>query len=292
MFGFISNLLGGFMNIREIDISINTKHPILFSHIMDHPMFPSVHSLHLHDYVEIYIYISGDVDFIVEENYIALKKGDIIITTPNVLHRPIIKSSKEYERYYIGIPFDAFSFIDRGSNPISFVSENKTLFSVNSIEFKHILSILNQISQIISNKNNNDIYLAYSYFLQFLSSLNLAFNTKKIDIETRTNDVPALINDILKYIDTHPSVNSVKELADVFHVNPSYLSTLFSDSTHITLKQYLTTKKIAEAKNLLSKDISLSEIAYECGFSSCSHFITVFKHVTGKTPREYRKEIK
>ena len=279
------------MQLREIDISINTKAPILFSHIIDNPQLPSVHSFHLHDYVEIYIYLSGDVDFIVEENYIPLKKGDIIITTPNVLHKPIIKSSVRYERYYIGIPLDAFNFIDRGKNPLYFVNTNKTLISVNSNEFKHIGALLNQISQILLNKNDDDTYLIYSYFLQFLNALNSAPDFNKYDIENRTSDIPMLIKDILKYIDTAPSVNSVKELAETFHVNPSYLSALFSESTHVNLKQYLTTKKISEAKILLSKDIPLSDIAYECGFSSCSHFITVFKQVTGKTPREYRKNL-
>ncbi len=279
------------MQLREIDISVNSKAPILFSHIIDNPQLPSLHSFHLHDYVEIYIYLSGDVDFIVEENYIPLKKGDIIITTPNVVHKPIIKSSAKYERYYIGVPLDAFNFIDRGKNPISFINASKTLISINNNDFKHIASLLNHISQLLLNKNDMDIYLIYSYFLQFLNFLDSASDFNKYIIENRTNDIPLLIKDILKYIDTAPSVNSVKELAETFHVNSSYLSALFSESTHVNLKQYLTTKKISEAKNLLLKDLSLSDIAYECGFSSCSHFITVFKQITGMTPREYRKSL-
>lgn len=288
----MSNLLGEAMNLHKIDISISSKHPIFFSHIIDNQRVPSVHSFHLHDYIEIYIYLSGDVDFIVEENYISLKRGDIIVTTPNVLHRPIIKSSKEYERFYIGIPLDAIELIDRGNNPLSFINKGKYIFSVSNNEFRQIESILSRISQILQGPKSSDTYLTYSYFLQFLGALNSALNTNKYDFEERNNDIPVLIKNILKYIDSNPTVSNVKELAEIFYVTPAYLSALFAESTHVNLKQYLTTKRIAEAKNLLSTDLSISDIALECRFSSCSHFISVFKHITGKTPREYRREIK
>lgn len=285
-------MMGDDMNLHKINISISSKHPIYFNHITDNQGTPSVHSFHLHDYVEIYIYISGDVDFIVEESYISLKKGDIIVTTPNVMHRPIIKSPHEYERFYIGIPLDAIDFIDRGNNPLAFANKGKSLFSVKTDEFYRIEAALRRITATLEGPKCSDIYLTYSYFLQFLDALNSAFDSNNYNFAERDNDIPPLIKKILKYIDSTPTVSNVKELAETFYVTPAYLSSLFSASTHVNLKQYLTAKRIAEAKNLLAKDHSLSDIAYECGFSSCSHFISVFRQVTGKTPREYRKAIK
>ena len=283
------------MNIFERDISINSDRPILFSHVIDYPI-PSSHSLHLHDYIEIYIYISGDVDFIVQENYISLHKSDIIITRENVLHKPIVKGSEKYERFYIGFPSDTLNFINRGKNPLSFLSSNKTLLSMNPNEFKTALIALNKISTLLK-ENNIDYYLIFAYFLQFLNYLNASFEANNSsdsnNIITRKTDLPTLIKDVLTYIEnSETAIGSVKELSKTFHVNSSYLSTLFSESTHINLKQYLTTKKIAVAKNLLLKDLPISDIAYECGFSSCSHFISVFKQFTGKTPREYRSDVK
>ena len=153
--------------------------------------------------------------------------------------------------------------------------------------------ILNRISDAIEDKFHQNTYLTFSYFLQFLDVLNSAFNSNEYDIENRKTAVPVLINDVLKYIDTSSiRISSVNSLAETFHVNPSYLSSLFSSTTHVNLKQYLTNKKISEAKNMLLSDRAISDIAYECGFSSCSHFISVFKQITGKTPREYRLNIK
>lgn len=280
------------MEQREINISVNSEKPIFFSHIVDTPS-PTHNTFHIHDYLEIYIYLTGDVDFIVGEKYLSLKRGDVIITTQNVLHKPIIKSRKKYERFFIGIPLDSLSYIDRGENPLSFAHKDKILISLESDKVGHILTILNKISEQLENNENQNIYLAFAYFLQFLDVLNSAFNSNKFNIESRKTTVPDLINDVLQYIDTHSTkIDSVNSLAETFHVNPSYLSSLFSAATHVNLKQYLTNKKISEAKNMLLTDRAISDIAYECGFSSCSHFISVFKQITGKTPRKYRLEVK
>ena len=280
------------MQQRDVNISVNSNKPILFNHIIDTPSVTH-NTFHIHDYLEIYIYLTGDVDFIVEENYISLKRGDIIITTQNVLHKPIIKSSQKYERFFIGIPLDALYFIDRGQNPLSFSKKDKVLISLSNEKFEQIFMILNRISDAIEDNSNQNTYLTFSYFLQFLDVLNSAFNSNEYDIENRKTALPVLINDVLKYIDTSSiRISSVNSLAETFHVNPSYLSSLFSSTTHVNLKQYLTNKKISEAKNMLLSDRAISDIAYECGFSSCSHFISVFKQITGKTPREYRLNVK
>lgn len=42
---------------------------------------------------------------------------------------------------------------------------------------------------------------------------------------------------------------------------------------------------------MLTTDMTLTEIAYNCGFSSQSYFSFVFKRKMGKTPREYIKDI-
>lgn len=254
---------------------------------------PSSHPPHLHDYIEIYVYISGDVDFIIKDNYISLKKGDIIITKENIIHKPIINGQTKYERFYIGIPRNAFFYLDNGADPLAFINSDSYLITLTDEEYQHTVSLLNRISSFFENGQDNEIYYIFSYFLRFLRAINTFGESHSNDIDLKESKMPALISEVLKYIDSSVTkINSVKELANRFHVNPSYLSSLFSTSTHVNLKHYLTTKKISEAKNLLLKDVSISDIAYEYGYSTCSHFISVFKQITGKTPTEYRKEMK
>jgi len=69
-----------------------------------------------------------------------------------------------------------------------------------------------------------------------------------------------------------------------------YLSTLFPSIENITIEHYLILQKIEHVKELLKyNELSLSEIAYQMGYSSVAHVSNQFKKVTGMTPSEFKK---
>ena len=59
-------------------------------------------------------------------------------------------------------------------------------------------------------------------------------------------------------------------------------------SSH-SFSELLCAHRVEQAKKLLiSTDKSITEVGAECGFSDTSYFISVFKRLTGITPKEYR----
>jgi len=62
--------------------------------------------------------------------------------------------------------------------------------------------------------------------------------------------------------------------------------------TNRTPMQFLNDLRVAKAKELIktASRRNLTEIGLECGFATSQYFATVFRRVTGKTPREYRRE--
>ncbi len=69
----------------------------------------------------------------------------------------------------------------------------------------------------------------------------------------------------------------------------SYLSKLFSEVEGITIEHYIISQKIERVKELLVYDeLSLSEIAFEMGYSSVAALSAQFKKVTGLTPTFYK----
>ena len=67
------------------------------------------------------------------------------------------------------------------------------------------------------------------------------------------------------------------------------LSTLFSSVEGITIEQYMILQRIERVKELLKYDeLSLSEIAYQMGYSSVAHASNQFKKVTGMTPSAFK----
>jgi two-component system response regulator YesN len=79
-------------------------------------------------------------------------------------------------------------------------------------------------------------------------------------------------------------------IAEHFHLNPSYLSSLFKQETGENINECINKTRIENAKRiLLAGESRISEIARLTGFSNDNYFYKVFKRVTGLTPGEYQR---
>ena len=272
--------------IQILDANIGTGVPIRFSH-MRTSVVPDRSTYHMHDCLEIYIFVSGDVDFLVGNTCYSLYRADVIFTLPNELHRAVIRSETEYERFYIQIPFNAFSFASaNGEGPLDrFLSapSDERLISTDEKTRDELLSLLFSISRRLRMEEAK--YLAFADLLHLLALLN--HHTAPHD---RISSPSPLIGSVLKYVAENAlTLGGVSEIASHFHVHPSYLSTAFSSEMRTGLKQYLIHKKISAAKEMLLAGEGVTEVCYKVGFGSSSHFIEIFRDIVGITPGEYRK---
>jgi len=82
----------------------------------------------------------------------------------------------------------------------------------------------------------------------------------------------------------------IRDVADHAGITPSHLSRLFSKILGVSFSDYLTERRISEAKTLLQRtSMTVTDIAFEVGYSSPSYFARKFQAVTGKTPSAYRR---
>ncbi len=102
-----------------------------------------------------------------------------------------------------------------------------------------------------------------------------------------------VIEDTLEYIKENLTTEmDLAFLANRASFSKIYFHKLFKASTGRTIHQYIEEQRIKKAINfMISTDMTLSQVAYECGFSSQSYFCYAFKRNTGLTPRAYTKEI-
>ena len=97
----------------------------------------------------------------------------------------------------------------------------------------------------------------------------------------------------LRYIKEHLTEElTLETVSKAVSVSPVYFHNLFKKAVGRTLRVYVEEQRIKKAANLLlSSNDTLTQIAFECGFSSQSYFSCVFKRKMKMTPREYVKEI-
>ncbi len=97
----------------------------------------------------------------------------------------------------------------------------------------------------------------------------------------------------IDYVYEHKGENEInfsEYLTDKLNLDYPYLSSLFSSVEGTTIEKHLISLKIERVKELLVYDEkTLSEIAWELGYSSVAHLSGQFKKVTGFTPSYFKK---
>jgi len=96
---------------------------------------------------------------------------------------------------------------------------------------------------------------------------------------------------IINYIKENLSQKlTLDQLATQVGYSPAYLHKAFKQATSSTLADYIKSERIKHAADLIvTTNYTLTQISYECGFSSQSYFSSAFKDYMGVTPREYER---
>ena len=107
------------------------------------------------------------------------------------------------------------------------------------------------------------------------------------------SEEPPVIRRAKAYIHEHEDEHiSLEQVAKAVNTSSFYFCKLFKDATGINFTEYVSRSRIEKAKQrLLDPNARISEVAYEVGFQSLTHFNRVFKKVTGDSPTQYREHL-
>lgn len=105
----------------------------------------------------------------------------------------------------------------------------------------------------------------------------------------RTDHVQKVMDHILS---SYMFKVSVEALAAEMGVNPCYLSRQFTKKMGCSIRTYLLTVRVANAKNYLNQGYSVKETALLCGFHDTANFSKLFKKETGLAPAHWKAEMK
>ena len=128
---------------------------------------------------------------------------------------------------------------------------------------------------------NQFVLLFFSYLLSGSDTFTA--------LETPENISHNTLTQLQDYI-THNCRNvTLRQLADVFHFNQSYLSQYLKKNTGENFTDLLQKARITQAEKLLSDTaLSVAEIADKVGYQNVSYFYKVFEKINHCSPTEYR----
>jgi AraC-like DNA-binding protein len=135
-------------------------------------------------------------------------------------------------------------------------------------------------------------YHAMVHLLEIFAK-HLSVMANQILIEKQNEESP-LISRAKQFIGEHQDESiSLDQMSKALNVSTFYFCKMFKKATGLTFTDYLARTRIERAKNLLlNPNARVSEVAYDCGFVSLTHFNRVFKRVVGKSPTEYRRTLR
>ena len=253
-------------------------------HTVDPTPKPDEFSMHAHELMEIYYFISGKGSYLVEGTSYPLRPNDILITRAAETHTLTISPDEPYER--IAIHFSPTllrsvdpelrllrPFLDRplgqlNHYPAEKDPEGRLRAAFSGFEFDRIPDIrLNLVARL----------------LLFLTALDGQYE------QAGMRHIPAqgLQSQLVAYVNEHLfETISLQSVADHFFRSRSQISRIFQQATGSPLWEYVTLKRLMAARAMIQRGEAASNACVSCGFSDYSSFFRAYRAHFGHVPKE------
>lgn len=257
-------------------------------HISDHRK--RRFSCHYHDFDKVLVLLRGRVRYIIEGKAYPLQPYDVVLVPHHAIHYPEVDFSAPYERLilYISPLFlesyktEGYDLSDCFRNPRSNVLRHPSM--AGSDMLKTLLTL--------DQSCGDDAYAASLYekllFLQFMIQLNRTALSTHAAYSEAIYYHPK-INDIILHINSHLTEDlSIDALAEHFLLSKYYMMRLFKAQTGYTIGNYINSKRLLSAREMIMRGKPLTQVCYDCGFQDYSAFSRAFKAMFGMAPKSFR----
>lgn len=181
-------------------------------------------------------------------------------------------------------------FVD---NQLSYQAVNNGLFEIMRILHRRMSKMKIHSQDVFDFSLNRKFEQLYSIEQARQFVLSLCERLLLLQRESQSRKVSDGIGKICDYIVKKVYAGesddlSLVQVAEVFHKNPNYLSTVFSEQLNTNFKDFVMEVKLRRAEEEMHREgVKITDLAAELGYQNVSYFIKVFKRRYGCTPKQY-----
>lgn len=243
---------------------------------------------HWHDCFEILYVLQGQARYIAEEKACDILPGDFILIRCGDIHTVVCPENGDadilvvkFMPAVISSPYHRLS----GSRYISAFLNNDNVYHLEADEQTEIREILEGINREYTEKKPAYELVVRSGVYRLIAAC-IRHRMIVLPEHASTEQYDALLP-VLQYIERHYDEEiTLRQIADMLHLNYTYTSRYFRKIVGRSFKQYLDYIRVSEAeKQLLQGGDYAYIVARRCGFSSQQTFIRTFKRLRGYTPK-------
>ena len=245
---------------------------------------------HQHREIELISVTEGEVAFYVDAVPYPLQKGDVLVIPPYSIHRANIPA--DIVTAYSCICFDAELLWDKvlTAGLLGLSLSLKRKIDTHMPYAKHLQSYIQIGCEAYEGQKNG-------WELEAIGCMHLLFGTLKQNdcfvSNSHSRSDNSFAQKVIDYISGHYSTPiSSATTAVALYMNNSYFCRLFKKVFGCRFSDYVLVYRLEKAKNLLvHSNMTVNEIAFQCGFNSGSYFGKTFRQRFGTSPLSYRKSI-
>ena len=162
---------------------------------------------------------------------------------------------------------------------------------LNTRKYQEYFEIFQKMYNYYNTAINTDEIILQSLILELVYTLINDSKKQALNKQMKTCNYDT-INKITAFIKNNLTSDlNLSSLSSIAGFSPTYFHKLFKSSTGKTAHEYIEDLRIKKAINMIVEtDHTITQIAYECGFSSQRYFNYVFKRKMKITPKQYAKE--
>ncbi len=236
--------------------------------------------LHRHDEYEIYLFLEGDANYIVEGNTYHLHPNDIVVIRKNEMHRAFHNSVKRYNRLVIFVSPDFFK--EAGCEEYEaqfFKTELGNRLEASTVITSGLLDAFERLWKYTDHLRNKHTPITQSIVIEILYLLSKTRTFVGADV------VDENMERVIAYVNEHYTEPVTLELlGEIGYLSVYHLCRRFRKITGLTVHQYITKKRLALVRELVNSK-SIGEAASLAGFSSYTSFYRAYKQEYGLPPK-------
>jgi len=143
-------------------------------------------------------------------------------------------------------------------------------------------------TRVMTPKQHDGVIKLLVIFAEQVAALS-----NQLIVERENAEPPAIARAKAFINENYTEDLSLEQVAKSANMSSFYFCKMFKKFTGVNFTEYVSRIRIEKARNLLlNPNLRISEIAYEVGFQSLTHFNRVFKRVLGQSPTDFRAHLK
>lgn len=250
--------------------------------------------LHLNANRMLLYFMQGGGDLVVEDKAYRIQAGDMIITDPGELFHCSIDAKTYHQRLTIHITHQFWEQLPCDYTPLFriFTDRKKgegNLIPASVVKSSGLDAAMEALFALAQQQIPTRDMLALSKLIQLLCLLDSVSDT---GIPQSSQKDP-LLHQVLHYLNKHCAEDiSVEQVAEQFHITPSYLAHWFKRQTGLSPWNYVILRRLQKANAHMSQGSSAEEACYLVGFDNYANFFRLYKKHTGITPSQFKKQMR